>query len=100
MADFDGFLVSTTSPFSSDAETHAPIVDGDIWNLKSFSSAAQAFFLPDVGGCVTYRMRGIDGDLGYPVYWESLGIDKLGVDYPGNSGALSDVVVSEVIGLP
>jgi hypothetical protein len=49
------------------------------------------------GGGGIYRMRGFDGDLGYPVYWESVIVDTLGVDYSGNSGALSDVVVSEVI---
>jgi hypothetical protein len=50
------------------------------------------------GGGVTYRMRGYDGDLSRYVYWNSSSVDSAGADYPGNSGALTDVVVQNVIG--
>lgn len=56
-------------------------------------------FGSSVGGTgVSFRMRGMDSDLARCVYWSSTSIDTLGDDYPGNSAALSDVVVSEVIG--
>ena len=51
------------------------------------------------GGGPTYRMRATDTTLGYPVYWESQGVDAAGANYAG-PGPLTDVVVSEVIGLP
>jgi hypothetical protein len=50
------------------------------------------------GGGVTYRMRGYDGDLSRYVYWPSNSVDSAGVDYTGNSGALTDIVVQNVIG--
>ena len=53
---------------------------------------------PSSGG-VTYRMRGYDGDLSRYVYWASSSVDSAGVDYGGNSGALTDVVVQNVIGV-
>lgn len=53
MADFDGFLVSLPSPSSSDAETHAPIVDGALQTSKPFASSDSAFFVPAIGSAVT-----------------------------------------------
>lgn len=53
---------------------------------------------PLAGGGVTYRMRGYDSDLSRYVYWQSSNVDASGVDYSGNSGALTDVVVQNVIG--
>ena len=46
MADFDGFLVSLPAPSFSDAETHAPIVDGDLKGTGVAYSSDSAFFLP------------------------------------------------------
>jgi hypothetical protein len=50
------------------------------------------------GGGVTYRMRGYDGDLSRYVYWPSSSVDTVGADYAGNSGALTDVIVQNIIG--
>ena len=48
------------------------------------------------GAPVIFRMRGIDGTLGYPVYWNSDVVDTPGADYAG-PGPLTDVVLSEKI---
>lgn len=52
--------------------------------------------LGPVGGAV-YRMRGYDSDLGRTVYWDAIEIDTALAEYPGNSGALSNVVVSVTV---
>jgi len=49
-----------------------------------------------VGGAL-YRMRGYDSDLSRMVYWDAIEIDTALAEYPGNSLALSNVVVSIVI---
>lgn len=98
MASFDGFLVPITQPSFSDAfSSDAPIVDGFLVPTQAFSSSAQAFFLPDVGGGITFRMRAIDTTLARTVYWDSTAIDDTGTDYTG-PGPLIDIVISEVIG--
>jgi hypothetical protein len=95
MADFDGFLVSLPSPSFSDAETHAPIVDGAFQTSKPFASSDAAFFVPDVGGGVTYRMRATDTTLVQVVYWNATSIDDTGSQY-GGPGPLINIVVQNV----
>lgn len=89
MADFDVNAVPLLNPSSATASTEQQPLDANAATLGA----------PEFTGGVTYRMRANDGTLGYPVYWESVAIDALGNDYSG-PGPLTDVVVSEVIGLP
>ena len=59
-------------------------------NIASIGTAGGA------AAAVLFRMRGNDGTLGYPVYWNSETVDSAGTDYAG-PGPLSDVVLSEKI---
>ena len=96
MASFDGFLVPITQPSFSDAfSSDVPIVDGFLVPTQAFSSSAQAFFV-DAGGPV-FRMRAFDTDLSRTVYWDADDIDTADSKYPGNSLALTNIVVSVVV---
>lgn len=69
------------------------------WSAVSPAEVFMVELSASGGGAVggpTYRMRGNDGTLGYPVYWESVVVDSAGVDYAG-PGPLTDIVVAEVI---
>lgn len=62
-------------------------------------TALPMVYLSELGpvGGVVYRMRGYDTDLLRTVYWDALEVDTAIAEYPGNSAALTNVVVSIII---
>jgi hypothetical protein len=50
-----------------------------------------------LGDSVTYRMRAYDTDLSRHVFWGGTSIDDTGDQYAGNSGALTNIVVQNVV---
>ena len=81
-----------------DSTDPLPLFGPGITRHYKYGSTALGGGLGSVGGGgATYRMRGIDGTLGYPVYWNASSVDAAGAGY-GGPGPLTDVVVAEVLG--
>lgn len=88
MPTFDAFIDGLDNPIAG--LTSAPDIPRSFGASKTPNEVGG-------GGGVVYRMRGDDGTLGYPVYWNSSTIDTLGADYAG-PGPLTEVVVSKILG--
>lgn len=90
MAEWDGFIFDT-GIFSGDTPRppykDTAIREGFIFNLE-----------PTATGGVTllYRMSGIDGTLGYTVYWFADQIDETGTQY-GGPGPVTDICLTRVL---
>jgi hypothetical protein len=67
--------------------------------LESYANGvAAAEVLPPVESGPTYRMRATDTDLSAVVYWNATSLDDTGAQYTGNSAALTNIVVQNIIG--
>lgn len=90
MAEWDGsifdigiFSGDTPSPPFKDTA----IREGSLFNIEPAS----------IGGMtLIYRMSGIDGTLGYTVYWFADQIDATGTQYVG-PGPLTDICLTRVL---
>ena len=90
MASEDGSVVSGVGPSGG----------GDGFLRKgSRDGSAVITGAPEVTSGVTYRMRAYDTDLSKQVFWNATSIDDTGAQYSGNSGALTNIVVQNVIGV-